>query len=83
MNLYLCDSPLGQCSLEDGWMIYSAASAISWQIYPPIPLQMALFEGTAICSGVRNHSERYRVHSFNPKMHRYNEFATIVRSLDS
>ncbi len=47
---------------------------------PPIPSNSALFEGTAIFSGVRNHSGRSQVHSFNPTMHRKNECTTDVHS---
>ncbi len=47
---------------------------------PPIPSNSALFEGTAILSGVRNHSGCSRVHSFNPTMHRKNECTTDVHS---
>ncbi len=47
---------------------------------PPIPSNSALFEGTAILSGVRNHSGCSRVHSFNPTMHHKNECTTDVHS---
>ncbi len=47
---------------------------------PPIPSNSALFEGTAILSGVRNHSGCSRVHSFNPTMHRKNECTTDEHS---
>ncbi len=49
-------------------------------LYPkstPIPSNSALFEGTAILSGVRNHSGCSRLHSFNPTMHRKNECTTM------
>ncbi len=36
---------------------------------PPIPSNSALFEGTAILSGVRNHSVCSQGHSFNPTLH--------------
>jgi len=41
----------------------------------PIPLNRALFEETAICSGVWNHSGCYRLHSFNnaPQYQVYNQ----------
>ncbi len=44
---------------------------------PPIPSNSALFEGTAILSGVRNHSGCSQVHSFNPTMHCKNECTTV------
>ncbi len=47
---------------------------------PPIPSNSALFEGTVILSGVRNHSGCSRVHSFNPTMHRKNKCTTDVHS---
>jgi len=43
-------------------------------------LNRTLFEGTAIYSGVRNHSGCYRVHSFYPIMHCNNECTTDVHS---
>ncbi len=47
---------------------------------PPIPSNSALFEGTAILSGVWDHSGRSGVHSFNPSMHRKNECTTDEHS---
>ncbi len=37
-----------------------------------------LFEGMAVFRGVRNHSGRSRLHSFNPTMHRKNECTTDI-----
>ncbi len=41
---------------------------------PPIPSHSALLKGTAILSGVQNHTRCFRVHLFNPTMHRKNEY---------
>ncbi len=43
----------------------------------PIPSNSALLKGTAILSGVQNHTRCFQVHSFNPTMHRKNNQCTL------
>ncbi len=74
----------GASNLYHIWkLLYSVSFSSLLRLYPkspPIPSNSALFEGTAILSGVQNHSGCFRVHSFNPTMHRKNECTTDVHS---
>ncbi len=75
------NSGLWVCTTE----LMSSIRCVWWRwhwMYPNCPLYLhsARFEGTAILSGVSNHSGCSRMHSFNPTMHCKNECTTDVHS---